>query len=538
MRVSSRKRAQSGGIAVLLTSVMIVGAMMCIGLAIDVGMMYAVKTKLSAAADAAALAGTRALGRAGSGGPTGQAAAQTYFNANMPAGYMLATNISATVTGPVASGSVQTMKVDAQADLPLMFTRFIQNTQTIKATASASRQDVNLVMVLDRSGSMSTSGSCAPMVSAAQDFTKQFVDGRDYLGLIAFGGSWDKSYAPSLTFKSGSPINNVIGTITCNGNTGSAQAIWQAYQMLLTVPGATGALNVMVFFTDGQPNGLTADWPINTAVYQKLITGVAAVKTPSYPNSSGDSAGVGTTAITPWYLGYNPSPCSATVNKTVNGIVTPTITGVIARNGEHQHGPLIALAPSIGSDGGVVGNTGGCNFADGTTDVNGLNGTGGQDRVHEDLAFIPDTDTYGNKTSGYWDAATGTNLQTITKGPYLGKVMLDHYAIGTCGTGAGTEPCGLFDNNIDLKSMNAAEDAAFRARTDTNLKVLIMTIGLGNSADIFPAQFLEHVANTQNSDLFASHSTEPSGKYVFVTGAGQLGDAFQQIASYVQRLTQ
>src|ERR1700688_4263033 len=151
MRTSSHKRARSsGGIAVLLTSVMIIGVMMAVGLAVDVGMMYAVKTKLSAAADAAALAGTRALGRAGSGGPTGQAAATTYFNANMPSGYMLATNTSVTPTGPVSSGSVQTMKVDAKADLPLLFTRFIQNTQTIKVSASASRQDVNLMMVLDR----------------------------------------------------------------------------------------------------------------------------------------------------------------------------------------------------------------------------------------------------------------------------------------------------------------------------------------------------------------------------------------------------
>jgi hypothetical protein len=85
--------------------------------------------------------------------------------------------------------------------------------------------------------------------------------------------------------------------------------------------------------------------------------------------------------------------------------------------------------------------------------------------------------------------------------------------------------------------MNAAEDAAYKARSDVNTHVIIMAIGLGGAADAFPGQFLEHVANTQNSDLFASHSTETSGKYVYVTGAGQLGDAFQQIASYVQRLT-
>src|SRR5579864_3101932 len=168
MSISSHKRARSGGIAVLLSSVMIVGVMMAVGLAIDVGMMYAVKTKLSAAADAAALAGARALGRAGSGGATGAQASTAYFNANMTTGYMMSTNISSSVTGPTSAGHIQTMTVNAQADLPLLFTRFIQNTQTIKVTASASRQDVNLVLVLDRSGSMNViSGgttACAKMV--------------------------------------------------------------------------------------------------------------------------------------------------------------------------------------------------------------------------------------------------------------------------------------------------------------------------------------------------------------------------------------
>jgi Flp pilus assembly protein TadG len=548
MRITSYKRSRSsGGIAVLLTSVMIIGAMMAVGMAIDVGMMYAVKTKLSAAADAAALAGTRALGRAGSGGPSGQTAAQTYFDANMPTGYMLATNIQRTVTGPTANGSVQTMTVNAQADLPLLFTRFIQNTQTIKITSSASRQDVNLMMVLDRSGSMNTSNSCVPMVAAAQDFTKQFVDGRDQLGLIVFGGSWDNSYAPNVNFKSGSPsLSTVIGTITCGGNTGSAQAIWQAYQKLKALPGAAGALNVIVFFTDGQPNGLTADWPINTPTFQKLVTGqAAAINTPSYANSSGNNGGVGTTVITPWYLGYAPSGCSAAVNKTIGGLLTPTITGFIARNGENQSGIKDAASASIGSDGGQVANSSGCWFNSGSNDAHNESGI---NRVHEDIAFIPDTDTYGNKTTGYWDnvsaVAGPTGHPAAAKllipgappsSPYGGKVMLDHYDVGTCG--ALGSPCGLFNNNIDLASMNAAEDAAFRARSDANLHVMIMCIGLGGAADAFPGDFLEHVANTQNSDLFPSHSTEPSGQYVYVNGPGELGSAFQQIASYVQRLT-
>jgi Flp pilus assembly protein TadG len=487
---------------------MIVGVMMTVGLAVDVGMMYAVKTKLSAAADAAALAGTRALGRAGSGGPSGQLAATTYFNANMTPGYMMATNIQVTPTGPIASGSVQTMRVDAQADLPLLFTRFIQNTQTIKVSASASRQDVNLMLVLDRSGSMVTSGSCAPMVAAAQDFTKQFVDGRDQLGLITFGGSWHDSYSPSLTFKSGAtPINSVLGTITCSGNTGSAQAIWQAYQKLKALPGSAGALNVIVFFTDGQPNGLSASWPIAQQV------------TPVYPNSSGLGTGaVGSTATQPWFLGYPASNCNGGAN----------VAGFIARNGEQQHGVRAAQTGTIGSDAALVSGTN-CAFS------------ANENNVHQDIAYIPATDLYGNKTNGYWDnvAATGSHaaaqMLLIPAGPYVGKTMMDHYAIGTCG--AFGNPCGLFNNNIDLASMNAAEDAAYRARSDASTHVIVMAIGLGGAADAFPGDFLQHVANTQDSDLFGSHSTEPSGNYVYVTGPGQLGDAFQQIASYVQRLS-
>jgi Mg-chelatase subunit ChlD len=430
---------------------------------------------------------------------------------------MMATNISSTVTGPTTNGSIQTMSVNAQADLPLLFTRFIQNTQTIKVTASASRQDVNLVLVLDRSSSMNVvsngTTACAKMVAAAQDFTNQFEDGRDQLGLIVFGGSYDKAYNFSTTFKSGSPtINSVINTITCNGNTGSAQALTQAYKMLTTL-NQPGALNVIVFFTDGQPNGLSADWPIATAV------------TPVYPLSSGSNiSSTSATPTSPWFMGYPKSSCASTT----------TITGVIARSNEAQHGIFGTVAPSIGSDAGTVAAATGCAMTSATNDAHNMNL---QFRVHEDVAYIPATDTYGNKTTGYWDSVAaggghGAALKLlIPAGPYVGKPMLDHYDTGTCGI----NPCGLFNNNIDLASMNAAEDAANTARSNAALPVVIFSIGLGGAADVFPGDFLKHVSNTQDSDLY--NSSQPSGKYIFVTGAGQLGSAFQQVASFVQRLS-
>jgi Flp pilus assembly protein TadG len=547
VKLPSRKSKRSRGIAVLLTSVMLVGALTAVGLAIDVGMMYAIKTKLSAAVDAAALAGARAVGT------TPATAAQSYFNANMPTGYMLATGISATTPAPTTSGNITTMTVSAQATLPLLFLRALGPTTDIKVSATAQRRRLNLVMVLDASGSMgnaATAGTpCNEMKAAATNVVNtQFVEGQDAIGLIVFGGSWDATFPLNTTFKSG--LTSQIATITCNGNTGSAQAIWKAYQWLKVNPTAAGAINTIVFFTDGQPNGLSADWPITTLAALKAASGDSTItQTPSYTTtntspgvgSSGGSGGVTNTSTTPWTLAYAPSGCTGAV--TVGGI--PTIQGVIARNGEAQHGIYNTVAQSAGKDGTAVSNSAGCAFVNSSTDPYGT-GLSGDKRVHEDVGYIPATDMYGNSTSGYWDNATTAaatcNTSTIVKvvagtasktNPYPGKVLLDHYSAG----GTTSNPCGLFDNNIDIASMNAAEDAAFRARTDATVPVIIFTIGLGGASDQMPDQFLKHVANSIDSDVHSSHTAEPTGQYIFSPTASQLSTAFLTIASYVQRLS-
>jgi len=496
---------------------MVIGVMGLVGLVIDVGMLYAIKIKLSAAADGAALATARALGAASNGGASITTVGQAYFAANMPPSYMFSTNASMTdpVTTTNADGS-QTVSVTATASFPLLFLRLLNNTQTVNVQAAATRRNLNLVMVLDRSGSMNTSGSCAPMVAAAQEFVNNFIAGQDALGLVVFGGSYDNTYGITKNFTSGgTTLSQKIGTITCGGNTGSAQALTIAHQMLSGLPSSqtTGAINAIVFFTDGQPNGLAADWPIATSSTAGF----------PYANSSGDSAGVGTTTVSPWFLGYPKSGCTAT-----------SISGVIARNGEQNTGIYGMVAPSIGSDAGAVSGTG-CAFTSSTNDAHGQNL---QKRVHEDVAYIPATDHYGNATTGYWDSAAGTTKQIINVGPYSGKVMIDFYQSGSCTDSYGnSNPCGLFNNNIDLASMNAAESAATSARTDANVPVIIFSIGLGGAADAFPGQFLEHVSNTTTSDLHSSHLSEPSGQYIYVTGKGQLTGAFQQIASFVLRLS-
>ncbi len=97
--------------------------------------------------------------------------------------------------------------------------------------------------------------------------------------------------------------------------------------------------------------------------------------------------------------------------------------------------------------------------------------------------------------------------------------------------------------------MNAAESAAFRARTalaiqptgqvleGTTVPVMIIALGLGGATDTFPDQFLRHVSNDPSSDLFSSHQTEPVGLYEFSPDKTGLQAAFARVASFVLRLS-
>jgi hypothetical protein len=119
---------------------------------------------------------------------------------------------------------------------------------------------VNLMLALDRSGSMA--GVCNVMKSDAEEFVLQWADGRDRLGLVTFMGNASVNYPSTLNFKSQTPsLTTTLGQLKCGGNTGSAAAIYQAHTQIL---GALepGALNVIVFFTDGVPNGFTANFPV------------------------------------------------------------------------------------------------------------------------------------------------------------------------------------------------------------------------------------------------------------------------------------
>src|SRR5262249_15588187 len=130
---------------------------------------------------------------------------------------------------------------------------------------------------LDRSGSMCLpSGSpcsgtdnskpCGKMIDAAKQFTGQFAENRDYIGLVSFDENIYIHQTPTQTFQTALGFTNNSGSatgdlddISCDGNTNTAQAIAAGYQMLYQMQ-LPGALNILLLETDGMPNTLSLNF--------------------------------------------------------------------------------------------------------------------------------------------------------------------------------------------------------------------------------------------------------------------------------------
>jgi Flp pilus assembly protein TadG len=257
------KRAR--GIAVIATSIMLTILVPVMGLAIDVTLIYVDKARLQGAVDGAALAGAESLSRGATDSAqitAAKAAAAEYVFLNYPSRYFFTTSItvnqSTDVTVDETVANQRTVSVTGHAIIPTLFMRWLNFASTnLNAAATVTRKDLNVMLVMDRSGSLANSGSCGAVKAGATGFLNHFSLGTDNVGLITFASSSRVDGAPSTAF---SGLSTIINSITCTGATSSAQALWTAYQALATL-NQPGAMNAIVFFTDGQPTAVTAALP-------------------------------------------------------------------------------------------------------------------------------------------------------------------------------------------------------------------------------------------------------------------------------------
>ena len=602
MRRITKKRQK--GVVLFLNAIMLIATVGFVGLAVDVGTMYMIKSRLSAAVDAAAYAAGRSINLTNTVAAAQAAAYNTavaFLNANFPSGYLGSTatpTIDQDDGTKGASGNpvlvqekdgsgepdgILNSSITAHVTAPTYFMNvFGIHSLTVTASGTASRRGLVMMLVLDKSSSMNTATAptaCQNMVTASQNFIKQFSP-YDQIGLVTF--DYTAHLMDQLTTSYLGNLNTDIGNITCGNNTNTTAALELAYQEIKRV-NLPLAENVIVLFTDGSPNGVTAKFPLRINVDSRWGPAAGSPTPPGQnPAPDGSTSHYGqpnscTAGNNNPYFSDGPSQMNGVcVNEPVGCSAGGTATGTIAQwsNQMPWGGPVdgfwvgIDYGPHVGTNPHYTGDTlsalpAGC--------PNGGN-------IKQTIAYIPDTDIWGNNTHGV--VATGPGASVGTTGPANGLVTRDNWLFilprsnaggtdyWTCtsdphvtpncksigdlwsnhnaaiwGSGSNYFTAGPYatpqatlgatdatdnfvlrpdqPNTIVAASMNTAMAEAYKIRSNATLHIKIHTIYLtGNGWDEVDREFLPIISNTAN---ITALPYDPSGYTPYTNPAFQSG---------------
>ncbi len=516
----ARRKTQQGATAILFTMLCSLLLIPVAGLAIDVSIVFLMKAKLSAAVDATALATARGLS-VGTTYADQQANATvtgtSYFAANLPAATMGAKVVGGGPSINIQSTTDNTLQANVQATIqvPLYFLRILGfNTSTLSDTGQASRRISNIVLVLDRSGSMANANACQPLVASVQGFVNQFVDGRDTLAMVTFQSTANQDYPTdgtpgSKTFKSASPtLSSTIARLQCDGGTTTSAALQLAYVALQKMPHQPIENNVILLFTDGRANGFVGTFTALRTQQQQVVQDTR-YDWYAYP-----------------YL-WNPPFTAPDCNSSLTGVLlsvggNPDPVGYTAGIFQNTGEPLDWVSPYSSFPAAAVSAAADCNFKTASpTPIPSIINSWGYTvsaaypyntfAIRDDIGALPETDIYGNSLRGF------RTSDVYPDGPYIGKLRID-------------TPLSVID-----ASLNAADAMANTIRNDTALKPTIYTIGLGGTPEQqIDTEFLERVANDSRSSSY--RSSQKTGLYIYSDKAG-LALAFQRIASQILRLS-
>ena len=184
-RIRGASASQRGAVSVVL-AMSVIPLVALVGIAIDAGRGYMVKSQLGQAVDAAALAGGRAMYQ------TFQASdIQKYFDANFPPEFMDAEVDPLQVN---VSEAGNTVEVVATAHVPTSFLQVVAVSDvTVSARALVHREirGLELALVMDNTGSMRSGGKMDAMKSAATDLIDAIYGSREtvpdlYVSLVPY----------------------------------------------------------------------------------------------------------------------------------------------------------------------------------------------------------------------------------------------------------------------------------------------------------------------------------------------------------------
>jgi Flp pilus assembly protein TadG len=266
-------RNASRGQVLIVMALALVALIGLAGIAIDSGRAYGVRAKLSAAVDAAALGAGRALASGNDDGErlaNARAAGAEFYYANFPADYFGASLAAPAIDAVHNAQGYWQVSATGSASMPVLFMPVVGFGGPVQVASSsyALRRDVDVVLVLDTSGSLGNPpGTLDALKNAAiNNFVDRFAagPGGDRVALVSFasGSPLPPDVPIDTTASRGfvrATVVAAIGALTVSGSTAQAEGMRRALDQLNSVPVALrSSLRVIVFFSDGAPNGVPA----------------------------------------------------------------------------------------------------------------------------------------------------------------------------------------------------------------------------------------------------------------------------------------
>ena len=431
-----------------------------VGSAIDIGRVQLVQSKLSFALDAAGLA-------AGSTLSTANATTEVnkYLAANFPAGYLGAAAPTATVT---LSNNNMVINLAASVTLPTTFMQLMGiSTMTVTASSQITKtaSGLELVMVLDNTGSMSQSGKISALKTAATAMVN-----------ILYGG---QASVPNLW------IGLVPFSQAVNIGTGYASWLDTTYDSTLDWGPTSWGGCVDARETSGMD--ITDDPPSAQAFRQYYYPSTDLGTDPSTPSSDSSN---------PWKV---------TTKKTKHGVTTTTIT---------YPGPFTTTSgPNAYCPQQVTPMT-----ANQTTILNAINAMQPNGDTLIDLGLAWGWRMLSPRWRGLWGGEMNTNSLPLNYGtPHMNKAVIlltdgyntidnsDHGAYGYLQDGrTGSTNSSQAVTNLDSKMTSVC--ASLKANG-----VYVYTISLGTGTTTQIKTLLQNCASSANYYFDSPSSTQLQG---------------------------
>ncbi len=237
------------GAVLAMVGVSMVMLLAVTGLALDSGRAFVRQTRLARAVDAAVLTGARTL-RAGQPEARRQALASMAAN-GFPEGVA---NIKLYPKFGTNALGEQTVTMTATQPMATILMRVLGHDEvTVAATATAAVPPVDLVLVLDQSGSLDQANAWDDVQDASWNFVRQFDERLDQVGLVSFQIRGTNRFSMNSPFKGA--LQNVIyhSGMRSAGDTNAQEGLRLALEQFRGPAPRARSARVVVFFTDGRP---------------------------------------------------------------------------------------------------------------------------------------------------------------------------------------------------------------------------------------------------------------------------------------------